>query len=69
MVYGADVTNAFGEASPPKQGFHIQPDAEFRAWYAQKHGAPLPHWSVIPVLNAMQGHPEAPRVWENMLTQ
>ena len=23
MVYGADVTNAFGEAEAPKQGFHI----------------------------------------------
>ena len=64
MVYGADVTNAFGEAPPPKQGFHIHPDAAFRAWYEQKHGAPLPHGSVIPVLNAMQGHPEAPRLWE-----
>ena len=29
MVYGADVTNAFGEAEAPKQGFHIRPDGAF----------------------------------------
>jgi len=26
MVYGADVSNAFAEAPPPKQGFYIYPD-------------------------------------------
>ncbi len=26
LIYGADVSNAFAEAPPPKQGFHIYPD-------------------------------------------
>ncbi|EJK59937.1 hypothetical protein THAOC_19786 [Thalassiosira oceanica] len=64
LVYGADVTNAFGEAPPPKQGFFIQPDAAFRDWWTNKHNQPLPKGHVVPVLAAMQGHPEAPRLWE-----
>ena len=26
LIYGADVSNAFAEAPPPKQGFYIYPD-------------------------------------------
>ena len=29
MIFGADVSNAFGEAPPPKQGFYIRPDKTF----------------------------------------
>ena len=63
-VYGADVTNAFGEAAPPKQGFFIRPDDAVRAWWKARKGEDLPRGQVIPVLAAMQGHPEAPRLWE-----
>ncbi len=31
LVYGADVSNAFAEAPPPKQGFFIHPDRAFVA--------------------------------------
>ncbi|KAL7525100.1 hypothetical protein ACHAWF_001213, partial [Thalassiosira exigua] len=65
LVFGADVSNAFGEAPPPKQGFFIRPDKAFRQWWTQKLGRkPIPPGWVIPVLRAMQGHAEAPRLWE-----
>ena len=65
LIFGADVSNAFAEAPPPKQGFYIRPDPAFRAWWTLHKGRPpLPHNAVIPVLSAMQGHPEAPRLWE-----
>ena len=32
MIFGGDVSNAFSEAPPPKQGFYIQPDRAFREW-------------------------------------
>ena len=32
LVYGADVSNAFAEAPPPKQGFFICPDCAFNEW-------------------------------------
>merc|ERR1712086_175891 len=64
LVYGADVTNAFGDALPPKQGLQIMPDKAFRDWWTIHIGRPpLPAGYVIPVLAAMQGHPEAPRIW------
>lgn len=64
MVFGADVSNAFGEAPPPKQGFYIRPDKAFREWWKSKGRPPIPDGHVIPILAAMQGHPEAPRLWE-----
>lgn len=64
LVFGADVSNAFGEAPPPKQGFFIKPDKPFRDWYLARYGTAIPDGWVIPVLAAMQGHPESPRLWE-----
>ena len=64
QIFGADVTNAFGEAEAPKQGFHIRPDGAFRAWWKSRRGKDLGKYDVVPVLAAMQGHPEAPRLWE-----
>ncbi|KAL9178452.1 hypothetical protein ACHAXT_003782 [Thalassiosira profunda] len=65
VVYGADVSNAFGEAPPPKQGFYIRPDRAFHDWWVQHKGRdPISPGYVIPVIKAMQGHPEAPRLWE-----
>ncbi len=32
LVFGADVSNAFAEASSPKQGFYVQPDKAFHNW-------------------------------------
>jgi hypothetical protein len=65
LVYGADVSNAFAEAPPPKQGFYIHPDRAFQKWWTiHKQRPPIPDGAVIPILSAMQGHPESPRLWE-----
>ena len=64
MLYGVDITNAFGDALPPKQGIHILPVRAFREWWTWHKGRePIPEGHVIPVLTAMQGHPEALRLW------
>jgi hypothetical protein len=57
IVYGADVSNAFAEPPPPKQGFFIRPDNAFFAWWTEhlKH-PPISKGHVIPILSAMQGH-------------
>jgi hypothetical protein len=39
LVYG-DVSNAFAEARPPKQGFFIYPDRAFHDWWVNKKGKP-----------------------------
>jgi hypothetical protein len=65
LIFGADVSNAFAEAPPPKQGFYIIPDKAFLDWWVNhKKCPPIPHGHVIPILSAMQGHPESPRLWE-----
>jgi len=65
LIYGADVSNAFAEAPPPKQGFYIYPDKAFHDWWVHhKKQPPLKPGEVIPILSAMQGHPESPRLWE-----
>ena len=65
LVYGADVSNAFAEAPPPKQGFYIYPDRAFNEWWVRHlHRPPLDPGQVIPILSAKQGHPESPRLWE-----
>ncbi len=64
LVYGADISNAFAEAPPPKQVFFIYPDRAFHNWWVNIKGKPpIPDGHVIPVLAAMQGHPESPRLW------
>jgi hypothetical protein len=58
LVFGSDVCNAFAEAPPPKQGFYIRPDRAFNEWWENYKGQPpIPPGHVIPVLSAMQGHP------------
>ena len=68
LIFGADVSNTFAEAPPPKQGFFIYPDRAFHDWWVNKKGKPpIPHGHAIPVLGAMQGHPESPRLWEKLI--
>jgi hypothetical protein len=57
--------NAFTEAPSHKQGFYIRPDKAFHEWWTtHKKGPPIPPGHMIPILSAMQGHPELPRLWE-----
>jgi hypothetical protein len=36
LVFGADVSNAFAEALPPKQPFYIKPEKSFCEWWVLK---------------------------------
>jgi hypothetical protein len=61
LIFGADVSNAFAKAPPPKQGFFIHPDKAFHAWWVlHKQCPPIKNGFVIPILSAMQGHLESP---------
>ncbi len=65
LIFGADVSNAFAKAPPPQQGFYIIPDKAFVDWWVNhKKRPPIPHGHVIPILSAMQGHPESPCLWD-----
>ena len=61
LIYVADVTNAFGNTSPPKQVLHILPERVFQDWWVNSKGRELlPAGHTVPILAAMQGNPEAP---------
>jgi hypothetical protein len=60
-ILGANTGNAFGEAPP---------DDRFRQWWTEhKKGEPIPEGYVLPVNHALQGHPEAPRLWEKHIVK
>jgi hypothetical protein len=64
IIFGADVSNTFAEAPPPKQGFYIHPDKVFCNWWVNhKKCNPIPPGAVILALLAMQGHPKSPKLW------
>jgi hypothetical protein len=65
LIYDADVSNAFAEAPLPKLDFYIYPDQAFHDWWVHhKKNPPCTLGMVIPILSAMQGHPESPQLWE-----
>ena len=63
IAIGADASNAFAEAPPPKAPLYVLVDRPYREWYKQKTGKYVPKGYVLRVHHAIQGHPEAPRLW------
>ena len=64
-VWGADASNAFGEAPPPKAPLYLRIDAVFREWWEARGRPPLrPDQQYVRVNHAIQGHPEAARLWQ-----
>ena len=63
VVFGSDAVNAFAEAPPPKSPLFLKVDAAYRNWYYNKTNNNLPDNSYVRVLQAIQGHPESPRLW------
>jgi hypothetical protein len=65
LIYGVDASNAFAEAPPPKKSFYMYPDRAFHDWWVHhRKNPPLAPGMVIPILLAMQGHPESPQLRE-----
>jgi hypothetical protein len=65
LIFGADVSNAFAKAPPPKQGYYIIPKKAFLEWWVNhKKHPPIPDGHVIPILSAIQGHPKSPHLRE-----
>eukprot|EP00804_Cyclotella_cryptica_P024087 CCRYP_007300-RA/>CCRYP_007300-RA protein AED:0.43 eAED:0.51 QI:0/0/0/1/0/0/2/0/142 len=63
------LSNAFGEAPPPKQGFYMCPDKAFQGWFLHQDGKTIPDSWAVPVLTMTKGHPESPWLWEKHCDQ
>jgi hypothetical protein len=59
------------EAPPPKAPLYMYIDEAYKDWWTNHLGKdPIPkECNVVRVNNAIQGHPEAPRLWENYIDQ
>jgi len=67
-IYGGDAKDAFAHSPGPSKPTFMKVDDAFREWYQARTGVLLDKDLVIPVLRALQGHPEAARLWEHHIT-
>lgn len=68
IVTFADTANAFQQSPPPTRKCYLQIDDAYASWYFKRHGHHVDrHGYVVPVERALQGHPEAGRLWETMI--
>ena len=69
VVLGADASNAFAKALPPKAPLYVRIDENYRRWfkarYPDKPAPPEDH--VLRVRKALQGHLESPRLWAELI--
>ena len=69
IVGFGDVNNAYQQSPPPSVDFFIEIDNTVEDWYFRRFGIRLNRFKeVIPLLRALQGHPEAGVLWERMIT-
>ena len=64
LVFGSDAVNAFAEAPPPKSPVYLKTDEAYRNWYNHKYNVTLSPSTYVRVFQAIQGHPESPRLWQ-----
>jgi hypothetical protein len=68
MVYGGDAQDAFAHSPASKIPTFIRMDDAFAKWYQARYNITLDCKQVLPVMHALQGHPEAARLWEEHIT-
>jgi Reverse transcriptase (RNA-dependent DNA polymerase) len=64
ILYGADCTNAYANAPSPTHPTYLRIDDMYADWYLRRFGVDVDRGMVLPVLKALQGHPEAGALWE-----
>jgi hypothetical protein len=69
VVMGADCTNAYTNSPSPSQATYVQIDDAYTNWYRSRHTKEVDRSLVLPVLKALQGHPEAGALWEKYINK
>jgi hypothetical protein len=69
VVMGADCTNAYANSPSPTQSTYVRIDDAYADWYRSCHGKEVDRSFVLPVLKALQGHPEAGALWEKHINK
>ena len=64
----ANTMNAFQQSPPPTKPCYLEIDDAYRSWYRKRFGEDIDAaLYVIPLGRALQGHPEAGALWEQMI--
>jgi hypothetical protein len=68
-VFITDATNAYANAPPPTFKSYLAIDDTYREWYHDTYPdrPPIQRGMVLPIEKALQGHPEAGRLWERLI--
>ena len=67
-VYGGDAQDAYAHSPPPDTPTFVTVDDAYAEWYEHRFSQKLDRSRVLPVLHALQGHPESGRLWESHIT-
>ena len=63
-IYGEDIKDAYAHLPRPEIPTYVSIDNQYSDWYTYRYDKPIDRRKVLPVLKALQGHPEARRCWE-----
>ena len=66
FVLLTDAVNAYANARGPTKPTYIRVDAAYADWYLTRTGSTIPHGSAVLAQHALQGHPEAGRLFEEL---
>jgi hypothetical protein len=68
IVLLGDVDNAYQNSPSPTEPCFLEADEAYCSWYLKRFGIVIdPQTHVIPALRAIQGHPEAGRLFEDFI--
>ena len=63
-IYGGDAKDAYAHSPGPSIPTYVSIDDQYSDWYIYRHNKSIDRKKVLPVLKALQGHPEAGACWE-----
>ena len=63
LIGDGDVENAYAQSPPPEEPTYVRIDDQYADWYLHKYGIHIDRRMVLPVLHALQGHPESGALW------
>ena len=57
-IYGGDAQDAYAHSPPPEHPTYVSIDDQYAEWYENRFHKKINRSYVLPVLHALQGHPE-----------
>ena len=69
LIGDGDVENAYAQSPPPEEPTYARIDDQYADWYLNKYGIHVVRRMVLPVLHALQGHPEYGALWEKHIAK